>query len=103
MLRDFNLRARRADGRHHRPTGAGKSTLVSFVCRLRAHHRAHPHRRADYRERSQLWLQSSIGYVLQEPHLFSGTVLENIRYARPDATLEEAVAAARRSTRTVSS
>src|SRR5699024_9820106 len=49
----------------------------------------------DYRERSQLWLHSSIGYVLQSPHLFSGTVMENIRYGRLDATDEEVIAAAK--------
>lgn len=49
----------------------------------------------DYRERSQLWLHSQIGYVLQNPHLFSGTVRENIRYGRLDATDEEVEAAAR--------
>ena len=48
----------------------------------------------DYRERSQLWLHSSIGYVLQSPHLFSGTVMENIRYGRLDATDQEVMAAA---------
>ncbi len=49
----------------------------------------------DYRERSQLWLHSNIGYVLQNPHLFSGTVMENIRYGRLDATDEEVKAAAK--------
>ena len=48
----------------------------------------------DYRERSQLWLHSNIGYVLQSPHLFSGTVRENIRYGRLDATDAEVEAAA---------
>ena len=43
----------------------------------------------DARERSQLWLHSHIGYVLQTPHLFSGTVRENLRYGKPDATDEE--------------
>ena len=43
----------------------------------------------DYRQRSQLWLQSSLGYVLQTPHLFSGTVAENLRFAKPDATDQE--------------
>jgi len=50
---------------------------------------------ADYRTRSQLWLQSNLGYVLQSPHLFSGTVADNIRYGRPDATDEEVAEAAR--------
>ena len=63
---------------------------------LRAHQRPGAHRTArDYRERSQLWLHSNIGYVLQTPHLFSGTVKENIRYGRLDATDEEIVAAAK--------
>ena len=49
----------------------------------------------DYRQRSQLWLHSNIGYVLQDPHLFSGTVRENIRYGKLDATDEEVRAAAK--------
>ncbi|MDR1668931.1 MAG: ABC transporter ATP-binding protein/permease [Oscillospiraceae bacterium] len=77
-------------------TGAGKSTLVNLVCRF-----FEPTEGAvlidgrDSRERSQLWLHSSIGYVLQSPHLFSGTVRENIRYGRLDATDEEVEAAAK--------
>ena len=77
-------------------TGAGKSTLVNLACRF-----FEPTQGQilidgrDYRERSQLWLHSSIGYVLQSPHLFSGTVRENIRYGRLDATDEECVSAAR--------
>lgn len=77
-------------------TGAGKSTLVNLACRF-----FEPTSGQvlidgkDYRERSQLWLHSSIGYVLQSPHLFSGTVMENIRYGRLDASDEEVVAAAK--------
>ena len=77
-------------------TGAGKSTLVNLACRFfepTAGQVLIDGR--DYRERSQLWLHSSIGYVLQSPHLFSGTVMENIRYGRLDATDEEVMAAAR--------
>ena len=40
----------------------------------------------DARERSQLWLHSAIGYVLQTPHLFSGTIRENLLYGNPNAT-----------------
>ncbi len=75
-------------------TGAGKSTLVNLVCRF-----FEPTSGrilidgVDARERSQLWLHSNIGYVLQTPHLFSGTVLENLRYGNPDATIEEIEAA----------
>ena len=77
-------------------TGAGKSTLVNLACRF-----FEPTDGQilidgkDYRTRSQLWLHSNIGYVLQNPHLFSGSVRENIRYGRLDATDAEVEAAAR--------
>ena len=77
-------------------TGAGKSTLVNLACRF-----FEPTEGQilidgrDYRERSQLWLHSNIGYVLQSPHLFSGSVRDNIRYGRLDATDEEIEAAAK--------
>lgn len=76
-------------------TGAGKSTLVNLACRF-----FEPTSGrilidgVDYRQRSQLWLHSNIGYVLQSPHLFSGSVMENIRYGRLDATDEEVYRAA---------
>jgi len=77
-------------------TGAGKSTLINLACRF-----FEPTEGQilidgrDYKERSQLWLHSNIGYVLQNPHLFSGTVRDNIRYGRLDATDEEIEAAAK--------
>ena len=77
-------------------TGAGKSTMVNLVCRF-----FEPTEGSilvdgrDCRDRSQLWLHSSLGYVLQSPHLFTGTIRENIRYGRLSATDEEVEAAAR--------
>lgn len=71
-------------------TGAGKSTLVNLLGRF-----FEPTKGrilidgTDYRKRSQLWLHSQIGYVLQNPHLFSGSLYDNIRYGRLDATEEE--------------
>ena len=71
-------------------TGAGKSTLVNLVCRF-----YEPTKGTllidgrDARERSQLWLHSAIGYVLQTPHLFSGTVRENLLMGNSNATEEE--------------
>ena len=71
-------------------TGAGKSTLVNLVCRF-----YEPTEGQllidgrDARERSQLWLHSAIGYVLQTPHLFSGTVRENLLMGNPNATEEQ--------------
>ena len=71
-------------------TGAGKSTLVNLVCRFfePTSSRVLIDGR-DARERSQLWLHSAIGYVLQTPHLFSGTIRENLLYGNPNATQEE--------------
>lgn len=77
-------------------TGSGKSTLVNLACRF-----FEPTKGKvlidgkDYRERSQLWLHNNIGYVLQNPHLFSGTIKENIRYGKLDATDEEVENAAK--------
>ena len=75
-------------------TGACKSTLVNLVCRF-----FEPTEGQvlidgkDVRERSVGWLHSHIGYVLQTPHLFSGTVRENLLYGKEDATQEELDAA----------
>jgi ATP-binding cassette, subfamily B, bacterial len=78
------------------PTGGGKSTIVSLLCRF-----YEPTAGqilidgVDYRRRSLHWLQSNLGMVLQQPHLFSGTIRENIRYGRLDATDAEVERAAR--------
>ncbi len=77
-------------------TGGGKSTLVSLLCRF-----YEPTGGVisvdgcDLRERSLDWLQSHLGIVLQDPHLFSGSVLENIRYGQLHATDDEVYRAAR--------
>ena len=77
-------------------TGAGKSTLVNLVCRF-----YEPDSGSilidgrDYRERSQLWLHSNLGYVLQTPHLFTGTIRDNIRYGRLEASDAEVEASAK--------
>lgn len=97
VLEDFSLDVKRGEtialvGE----TGSGKSTIVNLICRF-----YEPVAGqilidgVDYRERSQLWIQSNIGYVLQTPHLFSGTISENIRYGRLEATHEEVVEAAK--------
>jgi len=78
------------------PTGGGKTTIVSLMCRF-----YEPTSGEilidgiDYRKRSLHWLQSNLGMVLQSPHLFTGTVRENIRYGRLAATDDEIHAAAR--------
>ena len=97
VLRDFSLLVKRGEtialvG----PTGGGKSTIVNLLCRfyepqagvIRIGGR-------DYTEISMHAIQSRIGVVLQTPHLFSGTIRENIRYGRLDATDAEVEEAAR--------
>ncbi|MBQ9264201.1 MAG: ABC transporter ATP-binding protein [Clostridia bacterium] len=97
VLTDFNLKVKAGEtialvG----PTGAGKSTVVNLVCRF--YEPTGGEIKIDgvnYKERSQLWLQSNLGYVLQEPRLFSGTIRDNIRYAKLNATDEEVERAAK--------
>jgi len=97
VLEDFNLEVKAGEtialvGQ----TGSGKSTIVNLLCRF-----YEPEQGKilidgiDYRERSQLWLRDNIGFVLQTPHLFSGTIKENIRYGKLDASDEEIIQAAK--------
>ena len=77
-------------------SGVGKSTLINLVMRL---YDATSGQvlidGTDVRDISQNSLRSQVGVVLQETYLFSGTVLDNIRYAKPDASFEEIVNAAK--------
>lgn len=75
-------------------TGAGKSTLVNLVCRFFEPTSGQvliDGRNA--KDRSLKWLHSNIGYVLQTPYLFSGTVRDNLIYGKEDATDEEILGA----------
>ena len=72
------------------PTGGGKSTLVNVICRFYEPTAGQVLIDGiDYRNRSLRWLQSNLGMVLQNAHVFSGTILENIRYGRLTATDQE--------------
>ena len=88
ILRDFSL--------HVKPgetialvgeTGSGKSTIVNLLCRF-----YEPTKGkvlidgVDYKERPQIWLHENLGYVLQSPHLFSGTIKDNIQYGNLQAS-----------------
>lgn len=78
------------------PSGGGKSTIVSMVCRFYEPVAGEILiNGTDYRERSLAWLQSQLGIVLQTPHLFKGSIRDNIRYGRLEATDAEVEAAAR--------
>lgn len=77
-------------------TGGGKSTIVNLLCRFYEPKNGQIFiDGVDYRERSIGWLHSNIGYVLQAPHLFSGTIAENIRFGKLNATDEEVISAAK--------
>ena len=97
VLADFNLLVKQGEtialvG----PTGGGKSTIVNLICRFfEPKSGAIRINGTDYTNLTQHAIQSRIGMVLQTPHLFSGTVRENIRYGRLDANDEEIEAAAR--------
>ncbi len=99
VLRDFSLKVRQGEtialvG----PTGGGKSTIVNLLCRF---YEPRGGRISiggtDYLDRTLHSIHSRIGMVLQTPHLFSGTIRENIRYGKLDASDEEIEGAARTS------
>ncbi len=78
------------------PTGAGKSTIVNLIARFYEPKQGSIKMAGqDYRQLTLHAIQSKIGMVLQTPHLFSGSIRENIRYGRLNATDEEIVAAAK--------
>ncbi len=75
-------------------TGSGKSTIVNLICRF-----YEPTTGEilidgkNYKDRSVQWLHSKLGYVLQTPQLFNGSIMDNVRYGKLDATDEEIIEA----------
>jgi ATP-binding cassette subfamily B protein len=91
VLKNFNLKVEAGEtialvG----ASGGGKSTIVNLAARFyEASGGGILVNGEDLRERSLEWYQSNLGIVLQGPHLFSGSVRENIRYGRLEASDEE--------------
>lgn len=97
VLKNFNLKVKAGTSvALVGATGSGKSTIVNLLCRF-----YEPTEGIikidgkDYKDRSINWLHENLGYVLQTPHLFSGTIRENIAYSKLDATDEEIIRAAK--------
>jgi ATP-binding cassette subfamily B protein len=77
------------------PTGGGKSTIVNLLCRFYEPKQGKIKIRGiDYTKLKLHSIQSRIGIVLQTPHLFSGTIRDNIRYGKLDASEDEIMNAA---------
>lgn len=78
------------------PTGAGKTTIINMLTRFYDVSQGSVRiDDIDVRDASLHSLRQEVGVLMQDPFIFRGTVLENIRYGRPDATDEECIAAAR--------
>lgn len=97
VLKDFSLKVKPGEtialvG----PTGGGKTTIVNLLCRMYEPTQGKIKINGkDYTNFSLHSIQSKIGMVLQTPHLFSGTVRENLQYGRLDATDDEIIRAAK--------
>ncbi len=77
-------------------TGAGKTTIVNLACRFYEPTGGKIYIDGeDYTQIPLMYLHKNLGYMLQTPHLFSGSIMENLRYGSPDATDEEVIAAAK--------
>lgn len=97
ILQNFNLKVKRGTSvalvGH---TGSGKTTIINLLSRF-----YEPKQGeilidgVNYKNRSMHWLHKRLGYVLQTPHLFSGTIMENIRYGRLEATDEQVIEASK--------
>lgn len=96
MLKDFSLKI--AAGERIAlvgETGGGKSTIINIASRFYEPTKGHVYIDGiDYKEMPLKWVQMNLGYVLQTPYLFSGSIRDNTLYGRDDATEEDMLRAA---------
>lgn len=96
ILKDFSLKIK--DGERLAlvgETGGGKSTIINIASRFYEPTKGHVYIDGiDYKEMPLKWVQMNLGYVLQTPYLFSGSIRDNILYGRDDATEEDMLRAA---------
>ena len=96
ILKDFSLKI--AAGERIAlvgETGGGKSTIINIASRFYEPTKGHVYIDGiDYKEMPLKWVQTNLGYVLQTPYLFSGSIRDNILYGRDDATEEDMLRAA---------
>ena len=97
VLKDFNLHVKPGEtialvG----PTGAGKTTVINTITRFYDVNKGSVKIDGiDVREVTLDSLRREVGVLMQDPFIFKGTVIDNIRYGRPDATDEECIKAAK--------
>ena len=97
ILEDFDLHVRKGEtialvG----PTGAGKTTVINMLTRFYDVQKGSVTIDGkDVRDVTLQSLRKEVGVLMQDPFIFKGTIMENIRYGRPDATDEECIAAAK--------
>ena len=97
ILEDFDLHVRKGEtialvG----PTGAGKTTIINMLTRFYDVQKGSVTIDGkDVRDVTLQSLRKEVGVLMQDPFIFKGTIMENIRYGRPDATDEECIAAAK--------
>jgi len=78
------------------PTGAGKTTVINMLTRFYdVNEGSVKIDGVDVKDATLHSLRQEVGVLMQDPFIFKGTVMDNIRYGRPDATDEECIAAAK--------
>src|SRR5699024_6805827 len=97
ILKNFNLKVKAGESiALVGATGSGKSTIINLLCRFYEPTSGHILiDNKDYKEFTRGYIYNNLGYVLQSPFLFSGTIFSNIKSGKLDASYEEVVEASK--------